>query len=76
MKRWCSFCRVPLAERDVPFDDVGWECQITPRTSANLTYKSDLQVIWFFVYWEFWMCILVTGGTGFIGSHPCVELLS
>ena len=22
------------------------------------------------------MCILVTGGTGFIGSHTCVELLS
>ncbi|MBU2024865.1 MAG: hypothetical protein KKA29_21425 [Gammaproteobacteria bacterium] len=22
----------------MPFDDVGWECQITPRTSSHLTY--------------------------------------
>jgi FlaA1/EpsC-like NDP-sugar epimerase len=29
----------------VPFDDVDWECQITPRSSSHLTYK-----IYIFVY--------------------------
>ncbi|WP_157789936.1 hypothetical protein [Marinomonas sp. BSi20584] len=23
----------------MPFHDVGWECQITPRTSSHLTYE-------------------------------------
>jgi hypothetical protein len=34
------FCRAPLAQRDVPFNDIGYECQITPRSSANLTYNN------------------------------------
>ncbi|WP_269777529.1 hypothetical protein [Marinomonas sp. BSi20584] len=32
------FCRASLAERYVPFDGVGYECQITPRASSHLTY--------------------------------------
>jgi hypothetical protein len=30
----------------VPFDDVDWECQITPRASPHLNYKAYVQMVW------------------------------
>jgi hypothetical protein len=55
----CGSCfrRASLAQRDVPVNGVGYECQITPRTSSNLTYKTYVL--------DWWFCVEVV----FVGHH-------